>query len=121
MGNNQSMPGFTNGLGIFPVSKEFMAAVPQYNSQGVVLYDSPGMVGNAKYFPPGSYPDLSVYDFARRARSMTVGPNTKVVIFTGSNQTDMNTSYANGDTTTFGIADLTIFNNAISSMTVTTL
>lgn len=111
-------PQWVNGLATVPLKKEFMTAVPYVNQPGIVLYSEPGMHGTSRYFPPGKYPDLAKYDFARRARSLSIGPGTRVAIFTDVNLDGMNTKYRNVDRSSFGIADLTIFNNAISSMVV---
>lgn len=120
MGQTASVPTWnSNGLAIVPLKKEFMVAVPYVNQPGVVLYSEPGMHGTSRYFPPGSYQDLAKYDFARRARSLSIGPGTRISIYAGKNFDDMNTHYQNADNSSFGIADLTIFNNAISSMRVT--
>lgn len=111
-------PQWRNGLATVPLKKEFMTAVPYVNQPGIVLYSEPGMHGTSRYFPPGKYPDLAMYDFARRARSLSIGPGTRVAIYTASGLDGMNTKYQNVDKSSFGIADLTIFNNAISSMVV---
>ena len=111
-------PQWINGLATVPLKKEFMVAVPYVNQPGIILYSEPGMHGTSRYFPPGSYPDLAQYEFARRARSLSIGPGTRVSIFTGAQYGEMNSHYRNVDKSSFGIADLTIFNNSIVSMKV---
>lgn len=103
---------------VVKLKERFVAAAPNVKKPGVYLYSETGMHGSAKYFPPGYYPDLSKYDFGGRARSLSIGPGTSISIYTGVNKDGMATQYANGNPTPFGIADLTLFSNAIQSMSV---
>lgn len=100
------------------LKERFVATVPNVKKPGVYLYSENGMHGAAKYFPPGYYPDLSKYDFGGRARSLSIGPNTSISIYTGKNKDGIATQYANINAAPFGIADLTIFSNAVQSMVV---
>lgn len=103
---------------VVKMKEGFVAAAPNVKKPGVYLYSENGMHGAAKYFPPGYYPDLSKYGYGRRARSLSIGPGTSVSIYTEANRGGIATQYTNGNAAPFGIADLTIFSNAVMSMEV---
>lgn len=103
---------------VVKLKERFVAAAPHVKKPGVYLYSEAGMHGSAKYFPPGAYPDLSKHDFANRARSISIGPGTSISIFTENNFKGISTQYSNINATPFGIADLTIFSNAVKSMRI---
>jgi hypothetical protein len=103
---------------VVKLKERFVAAAPNVKKPGVYLYSEIGMHGSAKYFPPGFYPDLAKYGFSNRARSLSIGPGTSISIYTAKNRGGIATQYANGNAAPFGIADLTIFSNAIQSMQV---